>query len=362
MQVSGVIARRSLLTAALAMVLALFSFGASNRVGLDQLARRRGLRWGAAISVEALQQPDLVQLLLANVGSITPENAFKWAATEPRQGQLEWKAVDQLMQFARRHQLQLRGHTLVWHEQLPGWLTALPADARAQALKAHITRLMQHTRGAVSSWDVINEPIDPEGNGLRDTIWSQTLGADYIGTVLQWARAADPQARLFINDYGLEGDDPQTLLKRRALLDLIDSLQRRQVPLDGIGLQAHLLAPPEGSPPFTTLPGFLKQLRQRGLLVEVTELDVSDREVNGTIATRDRQVAATYQAFLQAVLSEPALQRITSWGLSDRETWLNRAFPRRDGQPQRPLPFDTRLQPKLALHQIDATIRRARSW
>jgi endo-1,4-beta-xylanase len=192
MQVSGVIARRSVLRAALAMALALFSCGASNRVGLDQLARRRGLSWGSAISAEALQQPDLVQLLLSNVGSITPENAFKWAATEPSQGQVEWKAVDQLMQFARRHRLQLRGHTLVWHEQLPGWLIALPAAARAQALKAHVTRLMQHTRGAVSSWDVINEPIDPEGNGLRNTIWLQTLGADYIGTVLHWARAAGP--------------------------------------------------------------------------------------------------------------------------------------------------------------------------
>jgi endo-1,4-beta-xylanase len=348
--------RRQLLLLACAAALVACGAHPPQPEGLDALARRRRLRWGSAISVEALQQPDLAALLQRNVGSLIPENALKWDATEPRPGLFRFHQLEPIFAFAQRHNLELRGHTLVWHQQLPSWLADLPAAALAEALDRHIRGVMAHGRGLIRSWDVVNEPIDPQGNGLRRSLWLDRLGSEYIARALRTARQADPQALLLINDYGLEGDDPQTQRKREQLLALIDQLQAKEVPLDGIGLQAHLLAQPGDAPRFASLPTFLRQLRERGLHVEITELDVSDRALPADPALRDREVARTYDAFLAAVLPEPALQRITSWGLSDRDTWLNSAFPRGDRLPQRPLPYDNHLQPKPAHTRITARL------
>lgn len=325
--------------------------------GLQALASRRGVSWGSAIGSQALDDPALTALLLRNVGSLTPENALKWDATEPAPGQFQLAAMDRLLAFSARHQLELRGHTLVWHQQLPPWLQELPPAQLRSALERHVRKLVGHGRGRIQSWDVVNEPIDPEGHGLRRSVWLERLGPNYIADALRWAHQADPSARLLINDYGLEGDDPQTARKRIATLQLIDDLQRSGVPLDGIGLQAHLLAPATGAARFRSLPAFLAELRRRGLQVEITELDVSDRLLPADIATRDKAVAATYDAFLQAVLPEPSLRRITSWGLSDQGSWLNSRFPRPDGLPQRPLPYDAALRPKPARSSIAARLQ-----
>lgn len=355
--------RQAIVTAGLALWMGLAACTPSGTAqppdpqGLQSLAARRGLRWGSAIDAQALDDPALTALLLRNVGSLTPENALKWEATEPAPGRFQLEAMDRLLAFSGRHQLQLRGHTLVWHQQLPAWLKDLPAAQLRAALERHVRTLVGHGRGRIQSWDVINEPIDPQGQGLRRSLWLATLGSDYIADALRTARLADPAATLLINDYGLEGDDPQTARKRAAMLQLIDTLQRQGVPLDGIGLQAHLLAPAEGNAAFRTLPVFLAELRRRGLQVEITELDVSDRQLPADPGLRDRQVADTYDAFLNAVLKEPALRRITSWGLSDRGSWLNQTFPRPDGLPQRPLPYDAALQPKPARSSIAARLQ-----
>lgn len=353
--------RRPLLIAGIGLALAACGAGQRSRSGLQALAAARGLTWGSALARDALNDPNLTALLVENVGAITPENALKWDATEPEPGRFSFQGADAQLAFARRHGLAVRGHTLVWHRQLPPWLQALDARALRQALQRHVLGLAGHSRGQVRSWDVVNEPLDEQGRGLRRSLWLETLGPGYIADALRWARQADPQARLLINDYGLEGDDPQTARKREALLELVDALQRQRVPLDGIGLQAHLLAPSAGEPRFTSLPAFLRQLRQRGLAVEITELDVSDRQLPADITLRDDRVAATYAAFLQAVLPEPALRQITSWGLSDRDTWLNSAFPRRDGLPQRPLPYDSELRAKPAHSTITSRLQQVES-
>ncbi|MFM8258445.1 MAG: endo-1,4-beta-xylanase [Vulcanococcus sp.] len=327
--------------------------------GLQAMAAQRGLRWGSAVTPAMLRDPPRRQLLLDNVGSITPENALKWDATEPQPGRFQFAEADALLAFSREHNLALRGHTLVWHEQLPAWLPALPTPQLLQALERHIRTVVGHGRGRIQAWDVINEPLDPGGNGLRQSIWLQRLGPGYLAAALRWARQADPAAILTMNDYGLEGDDPQTARKRRSLLTLIDELQRQGAPLDAIGLQAHLLAPAQGTPEFRSLPAFLTELRRRGLQLEITELDVSDRALPADPALRDSLVAATYDAFLKAVLTEPAVRRITSWGLSDRDTWLNQALPRADGLPQRPLPYDAALHAKPARSSIAARLQPA---
>lgn len=336
--------RRHLLLAMAGMALAMG--GAERPTGLQALAAKRGLVWGSALSHTALADAGLAALLLENVGTITPENALKWEATEPEPDRFDFRPVDRILAFAQQNGLSVRGHTLVWHHQLPPWLEELPAKELEKAMERHVRTVAALGRGLIRSWDVVNEPIAEHGAGLRRSLWLVRLGPAFISHALCWARLAAPGAQLIINEYGLEGDDPITARKRSTLLALIDRLRRDQIPLDGIGLQAHLLAPGSGSPQFTTLASFLQELHWRGLKVQITELDVSDRELPADIAVRDARVAETYDRFLEVVLREPCVEQITTWGLSDRDSWLNSTFPRSDGLPQRPLPYDEHLRAK----------------
>jgi endo-1,4-beta-xylanase len=215
-----------------------------------------------------------------------------------------------------------------------------------------------HYRGQLQSWDVVNEPIAEDGSGLRRDLWLERLGPGYIARALTWAHRADPKAVLVINEYGLEGDDARSARKRETFLALLRQLRREGVPLNAVGLQGHLYANGSGPTTFRSLPGFLRALAALDLDIYITELDVNDRELPAAVPERDRRVADVYAAFLAAVLPEPRLKLITGWGLSDRHTWLNRFFPRADGLPQRPLPFDDADASKAATTAIQAALRR----
>lgn len=276
--------------------------------------------------MQALQDPACRRLLLRQVGSVTPENGLKWEVFQPRRGHFDFRQGDALLRLARRHGLEMRGHTLVWDRQEPAWLDAVPARELGPVLHTHILTLMGRYRGQLRSWDVINEPLAEDGSGLRRHRWWRALGPDYIALALNWAHRSDPGARLVINEYGLEGETPSAAARRRALLDLLHDLRRRQVPLHAIGLQAHLRAEP-GSGHFDGLGPFLEQLQALGLEIEITELDVDDRRLPADPGLRDRLVADLYGRFLAVVLRNGAVRRVTSWGLSDRYSWLNDQAP-----------------------------------
>jgi|LakMenE01Jun11ns_1017448.scaffolds.fasta_scaffold9959247_8 endo-1,4-beta-xylanase len=317
-------------------------------VSLGAAAQRRGRIYGAAVSQQALEDRDFRSLLLQQVRSMTPENALKWEVVEPQRGHFDFRQGDALLRLAKRHGLEMRGHTLVWEQQEPAWLQTVASSDLRTILKAHIERVVGHYRGQLRSWDVINEPLADDGSGLRRHRWWRALGPEYIDLALEWAHQADPGARLLINEYGLEAQTPAAAVKRRALLALLRDLRRRNVPLHGIGLQAHLQAGPDGGR-YDELVGFLKQVQALGLEIQITELDVDDRQLPGDPALRDRLVAAEYDSFLAAVLSNPAVRQVTTWGLSDRYTWLNSQSPRSDGRGQRALPFDEALRAKPAV-------------
>lgn len=326
---------------------------AHGRIGLSlaslgAAAKRRGRVYGVAVSQQALEDQDFRRLLLQQVGSVTPENALKWEVVEPQRGQFDFRQGDALLQLARRHGLEMRGHTLVWERQEPAWLQTVASSDLRPILKAHIERVVGHYRGQLRSWDVINEPLADDGSGLRRHRWWRALGPEYIALALEWAHQADPEARLLINEYGLEAQSPAAAVKRRVLLALLRDLQRRNVPLHGIGIQAHLQAG-QNNGRYDELVGFLKQVQALGLEIQITELDVDDRQLPGDPALRDRLVAAEYDSFLAAVLSNPAVRQVTTWGLSDRYTWLNSHSPRPDGRGQRALPFDEALRAKPAV-------------
>jgi endo-1,4-beta-xylanase len=315
---------------------------------LKAAAQLRGRVYGAAVSEQALEDRDFSNLLLQQVGSLTPENGLKWEVVQPQRGLFDFRQGDALLRLARRHGLEMRGHTLVWERQEPAWLQTVASSDLGPILKAHIQTVVGHYRGRLRSWDVINEPLADDGSGLRRHRWWRALGPEYIALALHWAHQSDPGARLLINEYGLEAQTPAAAAKRLAVLALLRHLQRRHVPLHGLGLQAHLQAGP-GSGRYDELVGFLKQVQALGLEIQITELDVDDRQLPADPALRDRLVAAEYDRFLAAVLSNPAVRQVTTWGLSDRYTWLNSQAPRPDGRRQRALPFDEALQAKPAV-------------
>ncbi|MFU8884096.1 MAG: endo-1,4-beta-xylanase [Cyanobacteriota bacterium] len=322
---------------------------------LSQAASRRHWFWGSSFDRQALNDAEFVQLVKTHASVLVPENALKWTVVNPVPGIRDLSDFTAIEQLFGPGGMRFRGHPLVWHEQLPEWLeTATPATLR-EYLRQHITWLVGVHRGRIHSWDVVNEPLAHDGQGLRASLWLNTLGPGYIAEALRWARAADPDAQLVINDYGLEGDDPVSLLKRQSLLQLVRELQSQGAPLDAIGLQAHLHAS-AGGPTFHSLAAFLAELRGLGLKIVVTELDVNDQELLDTVAGRDQRIAEIYRDFLMVLIAEPAVEGIMQWGLSDRYSWLNHEKPRRDHTPQRPLPFDRDLQPKAAFEAICAVL------
>jgi endo-1,4-beta-xylanase len=279
---------------------------------------------------------------------LVAENAMKWAALRPSADAFQFDEADALLAFAETNGMKLRGHNLAWHQYNPAWLeaTATPANARELLVK-HIETVVGRYAGRMHSWDVVNQAIDigngvGEGraDGLRNSLWLRTVGEEYIELAFRTAREADPQALLTYNDYGIEAETPEAERKRLAVLELLRRMVARKVPLDAMGVQSHIAdMNAAGTAPGAGLMRFLAAVRELGLEVFITELDVNDR-AGGPIALRDTVVAEAYRQYLGLVLTQPAVRAVLTWGITDKYTWLGSEGPRDDGLPKRPLPFD----------------------
>jgi endo-1,4-beta-xylanase len=248
---------------------------------------------------------------LAAFGSVTPENELKWEQVEPERARFDFGPADRIVEFAQRHGMAVRGHTLVWHLQNPGWLNDLsPARLRA-ALADHIRTVMRRYAGLIGEWDVVNEAVGDDGRP-RPSIWLRKLGIGYIALAFRLAHEADPQAKLFYNDYGAEGEGR----KADAVYALVATLRRAGVPIDGIGLQAHV----DTAPP----PGYARNVERfakLGLSIELTEMDVRVRSDDA--AARAAQAAQ----FARLVDGCRPCARFTVWGLDDADSWVPSAYP-----------------------------------
>lgn len=193
---------------------------------------------------------------------------MKWGAVEPQRGTYDWAAADRLVGFAKKNGQLVRGHTLVWHNQLPAWLDeddVTPAELR-KILHRHITDQVTHFKGRIWQWDVVNEAFDDDGT-LRDSIWLRKLGPGYIADAFRWAHEADPKARLFINDHNIEGVNA----KSTALYELVGTLRKQHVPVHGVGIQGHLAV--QYSAPHDIADNMLR-FDRLGLGTAITEADV----------------------------------------------------------------------------------------
>lgn len=326
------------------------SEGYRGKGSLKDHAAAKGFLYGCAVDVGMLRSDgEYARLVREQAGIIVGENAMKWDAVHPALNRWAWADADELVRFAESERMKVRGHTLVWHRQLPGWVAETATVENAgRILREHVSVVMGRYAGRIHSWDVVNEAVevaDGRTDGLRESVWLKLLGPEYIEEAFKIARNADPQALLCMNEYGLEGEDEESRRKRGAMLVLLRRLKARHVPVDAVGVQSHLRA---GGKSGAGLLEFLRALREMGLQVFLTEMDVNDRDLGADIGVRDGAVAATYGNYLETVLQARAVRVVMTWGITDRRSWLNTEGGRPDGQRERCLPFDDAGKPKAA--------------
>jgi endo-1,4-beta-xylanase len=313
--------------------------GEPSRAALGAAAAGSGRYFGAAIDPGALDERRYRELAAAQLTSVTPENAMKWGSVEPQRGQYDWREADALVAFAKAHGQEVRGHTLVWRSQLPLWLIngGFAPDELKDLMVAHIAVEAGRYRGAIYAWDVVNEPFADDGRWRR-SIFYDAMGPGYVAIALRAARAADPDAKLYINDYNIETDGP----KMEALYDLVATLKRDGVPIDGVGLQSHFVA---GQAP-ADFRAVLQKFATLGVDVAVTELDLRLRlpaDANALAAQ-----AADYASIVAACRSTPRCVGVTTWGITDDRSWVPSFFSGYGAA----LPFDENYQPKPAVEAI----------
>lgn len=314
---------------------------------LRALATPCGISIGAAVNDVLFTDRTYRITAAGEYNSITPESALKWGTVEPRPGEFNFGPGDAFVAFAEENGQRVHGHTLVWHT-LPAWVTEhrFSADELREVLRRHVQRTVAHWRGRIASWDVVNEPLGHDAN-LRDSVWLRSLGADYIADAFRWAREADPDATLFINDFDIEGINP----KSDRLYELVRTLRERGVPIDGVGFQTHVAR--------LTLPDSfeanLRRFADLGVRVAITELDV--RVPLPATQQRLEIQASIYARVLRACLQLPACDAVTTWGLTDGHSWINREFPGQGAA----LPFDEAYRRKPAYWSLHDTLAAATS-
>ncbi|SNS08945.1 endo-1,4-beta-xylanase (glycosyl hydrolase family 10) [Geodermatophilus saharensis] len=269
------------------------------------------------------------RLLAAEFSSVSPENQMKWDFIHPEPGVYNWGPADAIVDFAEANGQVVRGHTLLWHSQLPAWVHEIedPEELRA-VLKEHIQTVVGRYAGRIQQWDVANEIFadewDDGGVRLRDGETGATanpfiekLGPGIIADAFRWAHEADPEAELFLNDYAVE--DWNT--KSTAYYDLAEQLLADGVPLDGFAFQAHL----DLQYPFpSTLQANMQRFDDLGLETAITELDVRFTLPEGGVPTQEQleEQADTYQGVLEACLAVEECNSFTIWGFTDKYSWV----------------------------------------
>ncbi|MPY58886.1 endo-1,4-beta-xylanase [Streptomyces spongiae] len=306
------------LVATAVVALPQFTEQASAATTLRGYADARGARIGAAVADGPLQNESAYTTVLdREFNSVTAENAMKWDALEPSRNSYNWAAADRLVVHATSHNQGVRGHTLAWYAQLPSWLKNgnFSATELNTLLKKHIDTTVGRYKGKIYAWDVVNEAFNEDGS-MRSSLWQDKLGTGYIANALRWAHAADPAAKLYINDYNIEADNA----KSDGLYNLAKQLLTQGVPLHGIGFQSHFVV---GGVP-SSMKANLKRFSDLGLEVSVTELDI--RIPLPASSAELAQQSTDYKTATENCLGVPRCAGVTVWGLTDKYSWIPGTF------------------------------------
>jgi endo-1,4-beta-xylanase len=312
------------------------------------------------------------ELLLRHFNAVTSENCLKPALVQPHPGQFDFAVPDQLISYARRHELNVFGHTLVWHQQCPDWFFedspsggAVSRQELLRRLEQHIQTVVDRYRGRIRGWDVVNEAISELGPAqFRDTPWHRLIGDDFIARAFSFARAADPNVELYYNDFNIELPG-----KRVRTLDLLSRLSAEGIRVDGVGIQGHWIL---DQLPVAELEQAILAYRQLGLKVMITELDLdviprpdcgADLDwqavkrtshdnpfIDGCPVDVLARQAAQYAQLFELLAKYPDdVTRVSFWGLHDGRTWLNHWPWERTNHP---LLFTRNCKPKPAFERL----------
>jgi endo-1,4-beta-xylanase len=307
--------------------------------------------FGFAVNVAKLNRNlAYTNVLLTQAKSVTAETAMKIAYLHPAQNTYVWADADTLVNFATRNNIRVHGHTLIWHQSLPTWLTNFTGDSTAweNIMKTYIQTVVSHFKGKVASWDVVNEAIANDGTGYyrATSLWYQKLGPGYIARAFQYAHEADSSALLFYNDYGSEWS-PQ---KRYVILDMLAGLKAKGVPIDGIGLQMHT----DITKADTSIQNAIRTAAATGLKVHISELDISLNYYNDQSMVYNSVIAQKqsdkYKMLVKAYNAIPKSQQygITTWEIGDIDSWITSFYNR----PDWPLLFNNNYEKKAAFYGV----------
>lgn len=313
---------------------------------LAAAAARKGMRFGMMLTPRDLDSPQAVAIVVAQSNLTGPCNALKWPQTNPTGPNADYALAERFAAFASEHRMALRGHTILWDKapNLPRWVLAenwKRAGQWAAALEARARDLVTHFRGRVTLWDVINEAVRPNTGAPVGGPFYKALGRDFIDIAFHAAHESDPSARLMYNDYVVPGKPRH----QEGILELISGMQQRGVPIDALGIQGHLWSNPTDAD-LHQWAGFLGEVRQLGLEINLTELDVIDNGLPGDPEDRDRLAGMRMRRFLDATLADPALRNIYTWSVTDKFEGVSRLNPRKDRLKRRPTLFDANFSPK----------------
>ena len=251
---------------------------------------------------------------------LTPENDMKFSVVQPARGTFVFARADSMVAFAKAHGMRVRGHTLAWYQQLPAWLTNgtwTPTEAAA-LLDDHIQHVVGHYKGQLAAWDVVNEAFNDGQATLRQGFWATHIGRGYIEQAFRTARATDPDVPLFYNDYNIETPGA----KADSVYNMLSDFKARGVPVDGVGMQMHLVA---GALPLTAMQQNFARFAALGLKIQITELDI--RIPVPSSATSLATQAQNYREIFQLCLQTTACDMVVMWGFTDRESWIPGTFP-----------------------------------
>jgi len=315
--------RRAALPALAVMSVAAATFGiASPAVAagstLRAAAEATGHYFGTALTQGNLGNSTLTSVAGAQFDMVTPGNEMKWDTTEPSNGRFNFGPGDQIVAFAKSHGDRVRGHNLVWHSQLPGWVSALPSNQVKAAMETHITTEVSHYKGQIFAWDVVNEPFNDNGTFRQDAFTAGFGGSGpaYIADALRTAHAADPNAILYLNDFNIEG----TGAKSNAMFSLVQQLKSQGVPIGGVGFESHFIL---GQVP-SSMQANMARFAALGIDVAVTELDVRIH-LPASSANLSQQ-ANDFATVVRDCRAVSRCRGVTQWGVGDADSWIPGAF------------------------------------
>lgn len=341
-----------------------YSADRTDTTPLATYATRAGKRIGVAATAWrgydlSNDNDNITKVITREFNMIEPENELKFEPTEPTEGVFTYGDADKIVNYAIGKGKYVRGHALVWHTQNPSWVSSdgkkndrnWTRDGLLKVMKNHIDNVAARYKDQIGEWDVVNEMLSDDQTAVlqnpnvytlrKESVWNLAIGADYIEKALEYAHAAAPNCKLFINEYGAEylGD-----AKSEALYNLAKTLKAKGVPLHGVGLQCHLTS---GVVRASKLAANIRRYQDLGLEVCITELDIAQTGVADAAEVQ----AVEYGALVNAALSQPNCTGVLVWGISDAHTWI--------GADKKPLLYDENMQPKEAYYAVKAAFRLA---